>query len=85
MARDLVIGPLGGLGGVEEALSIGRAVSGRFSDHNCAVLVMVSAWGSLSCSVVRNTACRGSRPGIGTPVSLESTGVFDVEESSVVG
>ena len=43
-----------------------------------------SAWGSLSCSVVRNTACRGSRPGIGTPVSLESTRVFDVEGSSAL-
>ena len=60
-------------------------MKGRFSDHNCAVLVMVSAWGSLSCSVVRSTTCRGSQPGIGTPVSLESTGLFDVEGSSVVG
>ena len=59
-------------------------MKGKFSDRNCAVLVMVSARGSLSCSVVRNTACRGSQPGIGTPVSLESTGVFDIEGSSVV-
>ena len=27
LARDRVMGPLGGLGGVEEALSVGRAVS----------------------------------------------------------
>ena len=27
LARDRVIGPLGGLGGVVEALSVGRAVS----------------------------------------------------------
>ena len=60
-------------------------MKGRFSVRNCADLVMVSAWGSKSCSVVRNTTCRGSRPGIGTPVSLESTGVFDIEGSSVVG
>ena len=60
-------------------------MKGRFSVRNCADLVMVSAWGSKSCSVVRNTACRGSRPGTGTPVSLESTGVFDVEGCSVVG
>ena len=51
----------------------------RFSVRNCADLDMVSAWGSRSCNVVRDIACRSVSAWIGNPVTLGSTQEFGVE------
>ena len=55
-------------------------MKGRFPVRKYADLVMVSAWGSRSCSVARTLPAEVYRPGIGNPVTLGSTVVFDVEE-----